>query len=120
MPTNPIQSKAYANIYITLSTINKKYFQVEYQIFYDYNPNDDTYNAVDTIKVSLPIENINATLIQNTDGNGNEQNCSLIIKNNDSTVISFSSSDWYVDVDSQFTYSNLTSIYDLIYAGSFA
>lgn len=119
MPT-PIQEKAYHNIFVTLSTINKKYFELDYQVYYNYNPDESTYEDVDNIQISMPVENITLTLIQNTNESGIEQNCSLIIKNNDTTVVSFTSNDWAIGFSSKFTFLNLQNIYDYFYSASFA
>jgi len=40
---NLIQERAYSNLSITLSSINKQYFELEYDVYYNYNTDDDTY-----------------------------------------------------------------------------
>lgn len=97
MPT-PIQERAYSNITITLSTINKQYFELEYDVYYNYNPTDDSFTGSDYVQIIIPISNINAQLVQCKNQGGVEINASIVIKNNQDTVLTLNTNDWYIGI----------------------
>jgi len=119
MPT-PIQEKAYANLSITLSTINKQYFQISYDVFHNFNPNDDTYTGTDYVEIALPISNINAQIVQCKDETGQEINSSIVIKNNQDTVLALGTNDWSIGLGGKFTTSYFDDLLNDFYSISFA
>lgn len=119
MPT-PIQEKAYANLNITLSSINKQYFLIEYDVFHNYNPNDETYSGRDNVQIALPIANINAQIVQCMNDIGQEINSSIVIKNNQDTVLVINTNDWYIGLNGKFTTSSFDNLLNSFYSTSFA
>jgi hypothetical protein len=118
MPT-PIQEKAYGQFYITVSTINKQYFEVVYDVYYNFNPNDDTYTGTDYVRIIIPISNINGQLVQCKDETGGEINSSVVIKNNQDTVLALSTNDWFIPLAGNFTTTTFDTLLNGFYSASF-
>lgn len=116
----PIQEKAYGDIYVTVSTINKQYFEVNYNVFYNFNPNDDTYTGTDYVRIIIPISNINGQLVQCKDETAGEINSSVVIKNNQDTVLALSTNDWYIPLGGNFTTATFDLLLNGFYSASFA
>jgi hypothetical protein len=116
---NLIQERAYSNLSITLSTINKQYFELEYDVYYNYNTDDDTYTGTDFVQIIIPISNINAQLVQCKDETGQEINASIVIKNNQDTVLTLNTNEWYVALGQMQT-SFFDDLIQDIYSVSFA
>ena len=118
MPT-PIQERAYGNLSITLSTINKQYFLIQYYLFYNLNPTDDSYTGQDVVNINIPISNINCQIVQSLDQGGQEINSSMVIKNNEDTVLTLNSNEWYVGTG-KMTNGLFDTFLQYIYSASFA
>lgn len=114
MPIYPIQEKAYGAISIASNPVNFTMVIFTYQIYYNYNPNNLTFSGYDSIQLALPINSINSTMQVNYDGDSNEINSSLIIKNNDLVLLSLNSNDWYHDLGDKFQVANFQTIHDYI------
>jgi hypothetical protein len=115
----PIQEKAYANITLTPSTVNLKFFEFKYDVFYNFNPNDQTFSGSDYVRICIPVETINAQVVNNKDSSGSTQiSWSLVVKNNEDTVLALSSNDWNANAEERFTYAQLDSIWDGIYSAN--
>jgi len=97
MPTIPTQEVAYTLPVITKSNVNDLFVELVWTEFYNYNADAQTYTGYTLKKVVVPIATINCTVEQNLNSNGDDISSSIVIKNNDITVLSINNNNISID-----------------------